>query len=305
MCVSVIISTVRATHLEATLASICRQISQDWEMIVVTQGNSPELKAFVERGHPDSRIRFAHLRDSGLSLARNAGLEAASHPIVLFTDDDCEAQEDWISVVTGCFKAHPDVWLVGGALVAPPRSRWQIAGCPYSAPAEVIYDPAETFANPPVGWDLIGGNFAIRREAYARIGPFDTFLGPGARFPVADDIDFVFRMEHARLRMLCTPRSVVRHTYGTRYGLRSLMKNSVNYARGNGAMAAKLTLMGDPRGAEWLQITRQEARIRQNLLYPHRFPFVARRVRAFEQAYKECFHQFCVNDRGLLQQISG
>ena len=175
MPVSVVIPTVRPTYLEATLASICRQTCVDWEMIVVAQGNDPELKAFVDKGYPDSRVRFVHLQDKGLSLARNAGMEAAAYPLVLFTDDDCEAQEDWISVVTECFETYPEVWLVGGALIAPPKPRWKIASCPQVHPLEVVYDPAETFATPPKGWGWVGGNFAARREVYEKIGPFDTF----------------------------------------------------------------------------------------------------------------------------------
>lgn len=304
MHVSIVIPTVRPTHLDATLASICRQTWREWEMIVVAQGANPELKAFVERGHPDPRVRFLHLQDSGLSLARNAGMEAASYPIVLFTDDDCEAQEDWAEVVAQCFQQYPDVWLVGGALVAPARPRWQIASCPFVLPDEVVYDPAQTFATPPKGWGWVGGNFAVRREAWERVGPFDTFLGPGAHFPVADDVDFGFRLERARMPMLSTNRSIVHHTYGTRYGLRVMLKNSANYARGNGAMAAKLTLMDDPRGAEWLQITRGQAKLKHNLSRLYRLPMTTRRVRAFEQAYNECVTNFCVNDRGLLQKRS-
>ncbi len=305
MPVSVIIPTVRATHLSDTLASICRQTYTDWEMIVVAQGSNPELKAFVDRGHPDTRIRFLHLRESGLSLARNAGMAAAKYPIALFTDDDCEAQEDWISVVLECFETYSDVGLVGGALVAPPRPAWQIGSCPQVLPDEVVYDPAQTFAKPPKGWGWVGGNFALRRETYEQVGPFDTFLGPGAHFPVADDVDFGFRMERAHLRMLSTNRSIVNHTYGTRLGLRNLMKNSTNYARGNGAMAAKLTLLGDPRGAEWRSITLGEGKIQRNLSRPHRYPIAARRVLAFDKAYQECVREFCVDKQGLLQRRSG
>lgn len=301
MSVSVVIPTVRVTHLSATIESICRQTYRDWEMVVVAQGNDPELKAFVDKGYPDSRVRFLHLQERGASLARNAGIKAASHSVILFTDDDCEAQEDWISVVLDCFRAYPDVWLVGGALVAPPRPRWRLTSCPQVLPKEVVYDPAKTFAKPPQGWGWVSGNLAILREAYNQVGPFDTFLGPGARFPVAEDVDFGFRLERAHMQMLSTNRSIVHHTYGMRYGLRNVMRNSVNYARGNAAMAAKLTLWGDPRGAEWLQITLSEAKVQHNLARAYRLPGVVRRVRAFEQAYHECVEKFYVDDQGLLQ----
>lgn len=304
MRVSVVIPTVRPTHLGATLASVCRQTCSDWEMIVVAQGSDPELKAFVDKGYPDARVRFVHLQEKGLSLARNAGIEAATHPLVLFTDDDCEAQEDWISVVTECFETYPDVWLVGGALIAPPHPRWKIASCPEVHPLEVVYNPAETFGKPPERWGWVGGNFAMRREVYRQVGPFDTFLGAGAHFPVAEEVDLGFRLERARLPMLSTNRSIVHHTYGTRYGLRSMVRTSINYARGNGAMAAKLTLMDDPRGEQWLAITQEQSKARHNLQRVYRLPGTWRRVRIFEQAYQECIREFCVNNKGLLQRRS-
>ena len=302
MPISIVIPSVRATHLGATLASICRQTCPDWELIVVAQGDDPELKALREADYPDSRVRFIHLQKRGLSHARNAGIEAATHPLVLFTDDDCEAQEDWVSVTMECFETYPNVWLVGGALVAPPRPRWKIASCPKVLPQEVVYDPATTFGKPPVGWGWVGGNFAIRREVYSRIGPFDTFLGAGAYFPVAEEVDLGFRLERARMPMLSTHRSVVHHTYGTRYGLRSILRTSINYARGNGAMAAKLTLQEDPRGAEWVATTRKLARPWNNLRRAYRLPGTIWRVNVFEQAYRECLREFCVDANGLLQR---
>ena len=124
MQVSVVIPTVRPAHLGDTIASICKQTWSEWELIVVAQGKDPDMRAFVERGHPDPRIRFLHLPQAGLSLARNAGIAAASYPIIAFTDDDCEASENWLEVMTGCFMSHPDVGLVGGAVRCPPAAAW-------------------------------------------------------------------------------------------------------------------------------------------------------------------------------------
>jgi glycosyltransferase involved in cell wall biosynthesis len=305
MQVSVVIPTVRPAHLGDTIASICKQTWREWELIVVAQGNDSEMRAFIDRGHPDPRVRFLHLSKSGLSLARNAGIEAAAHPIILFTDDDCEAREDWVEVVAGCFADNPDVGLVSGAVLAPPLPRLRIANCPCVLPGEVTYYPSrDNHAHPP-NWGWIGANFAVRRDVYARVGPFDTHLGPGARFPVADDVDFGMRLERADIAMLATPRSVIRHTWGTRYGLRSTLKTSASYARGNGALAGKLTLMGDPRGAEWLEITRRSLLTDTiGSFRLHRLPASLRRVRIFQQAYRECIREFCVDDTGLLRPRS-
>ncbi len=302
MSISVIIPTVRPAHLDAAIASICRQQWQEWELIVVAQGDNPKLTAFIERGHDDPRVRFVHLAKGGLSRARNAGIAATRHPLILFTDDDCEAQSDWLNVVAQCFKDHPDVGLVGGALVPPPNVRAGISSCPAIYPSEAIYDPVATPNTPPEGWYWAGGNLALRRSVCERIGSFDVHLGPGAHFPVADDSDYGFRLERAGIKMMSTPRSVIHHTYGVRYGLKATLKSSQSYARGNGAMAGKLTLLGDARGAEWLKQTQRDCTV--GALHPtrlHRMPFSINRLRHFQAAYDECVSRFRVDERGLLQ----
>ncbi len=302
MSISVIIPTVRPAHLDAAIASICRQQWQAWELIVVAQGDNPELGAFIAKGHDDPRVRFVHLAQKGASRARNAGIAASRHPLILFTDDDCEAQSDWLNVVAQCFEDHPDVGLVGGALVPPARARRGITSCPTIDPSEAIYNPVATPHTPPKGWYWASGNLALRRSVCERIGDFDVQLGPGTPFSVAEDSDYGFRLERAGIPMMSTPRSVIHHTYGVRYGLRATLKSSESYARGNGAMAGKLTLLGDLRGAEWLKATRQECTV--GVLHParlHRMPFSLNRLRHFQAAYEECVSRFRVDERGLLQ----
>ena len=39
-----------------------------------------------------------------------------------FTDDDCEADPDWLEVIAGYFEREPDLGLLGGAVIAPPST---------------------------------------------------------------------------------------------------------------------------------------------------------------------------------------
>ena len=174
--------------------------------------------------------------------------------------------------------------------------------CPFVRPPESLYDPAQTPNRPPKGWDWITANVAVRRELAQSMGPFDPYLGTGSHFCAGEDTDWRLRLERARVKMLVTPRSVVTHTYGIRYGMEAVMRMSRAYARGNGAVAGKLTLMGDPRGAQWLRETAQQWWLELlQTLRPHRLPFAINRKRHFQQAYAECITHFCVNEQGLLQ----
>src|SRR5690606_30603557 len=115
-------------------------------------------------------------------------------------------------------------------------------------------------------------------------------------FPAAEDTDFKLRVERRGLTMASTPESVVVHRHGYRYGLKSLLRSARNYAYGNGALAAKLTLQGDPRGEAWLERTRKQCAVTPKR--PHRIPANRLRLRHFEEAYQRCLRDFQIDAAG-------
>ena len=299
--ISVCVPAIRASTLGATVASIRRQTHTAWELIVVGQGEDRTVRQLTtEVARLDPRVRYVHSPLRGLSRARNAGLRAAAGAVVAMTDDDCEAAPDWLAIILACLAEDPAVVLVGGALVAPPGAG-RLARCPSLVPSDAVYDPAATGRRPPPGWDFVGANLAIRRDVARRVGDFDDHLGAGSDFGAAEETDFKLRLEALGLRMRSTPRAVVHHTHGCRRGLRAVLASQRAYARGNGALAAKLTLMGDERGREWLEATRRDAaagwlRSRR----PQRLPVDARRWWHFSSAYRECLRRFTLGEDGRL-----
>lgn len=301
---SICIPTVRPGTLLATVNAIRNQTWQDWELIVVGQGSDPDLPGVAEQiERLDSRIRYIHLDQKGVSLARNAGIRASSGEWIAMTDDDCEPDPDWLATIVEYAQSSQQIHLVGGSLLPPPRPRGKIGVCPGNTPSESIYDPVATPGRAPKGWDWVGGNFAISRELVQRVGLFDECIGAGTAFPAAEDTDFKLRIEAKGMRMATTPRSVVWHTYGYRYGLQAIRRHSRNYARGNGALSAKLTLLGDARGGEWFQQTKHEvfALLRQPTRM-YKFPWAVNRLRHFVSAYNACLRDFQIDpETGLLQ----
>lgn len=279
------------------LTSIQHQTWGDWELIVIGQGSDMAVRDMVEAvASRDERVRYVHVPRPGLSRARNRGIAAAKGEIVAMMDDDCEADAKWLATIAGCFVAEPEVGLIGGALVPPVGAVRRLSSCPALIPAERLYDPVATGRHAPEGWDWIGGNFAVRRSIAERVGRFDEYLGAGTRFPSGEDTDYKLRMEALGIKMRSTPRAVVHHTHGVRYGLRAGLRHSRNYARGNGALAGKLTLMGDPRGREWLTMaTRESSRDWLSIRTAGRMPVSLLRLRHFRQAYDECRRAYRVD----------
>jgi GT2 family glycosyltransferase len=81
---------------------------------------------------------------------------------------------------------------------------------------------------PPMGWDWISCNVAMKREVAEEIGLWDEYLGPGTDFPAADDNDYLLRAEALDIKMATTPEAIVTHTYGYRYN-QQLIKHVRNY----------------------------------------------------------------------------
>ena len=173
----------------------------------------------------------------------NAATKQASGDILAFTDDDCEARPDWLSVVAACFAENPAVGLVAGDVVpAPKSSRFELSTCPAAQTPDYTYVPRDHAAGAPPGWYFIGANMAVRRDVFDLVGGFDPFLGVGTDFPSCEDVDFGLRAEELGVVMRTSPRSVVFHTYGRRSGLRNLLRHHRGYAVGSGALGGKLAL---------------------------------------------------------------
>lgn len=302
---SICLPATRPSTVGYTIRSIQAQTLADWELIIVGQGEDEAVRAAALRAASgDERVRWIHIDGRGASLARNAALRAALGDIIALLDDDCEAAPDWLATIEKCLQAQPDVDVVGGALIAPGKARRGPGNCPAVMPSDVVYDPIRDGRVAPAGWDWVSSNVALRHRAIERIGLFDESLGPATRFPSCEDTDLKLRLERAGIRMRTTPHARVVHTFGWRYGWRAVLRHQKNYARGNGAMAAKLSLMGDLRGMEWWHAMRDDCigrwwRRRQLI----QLPAGIRRWYHFSRAYRDCLTNFRVDELGLLRAI--
>ena len=90
MKVSVILPAYNAEGtLEAPLESLRAQTHTEWEAIIVDDGSSDGTLALAESyAARDPRVRVIHQQNAGVSVARNAGIAAASCDWLLFLDAD-------------------------------------------------------------------------------------------------------------------------------------------------------------------------------------------------------------------------
>jgi GT2 family glycosyltransferase len=244
-------------------------------------------------------MRYVHVSNPGLSRARNAGLSAAHGDYIVMIDDDCEAAPDLLEVLRDAFHAHPKVDLIGGAMLAPPKPAGRGFGrCPNWNPVEFVYSDANR-GSAPDDAGVVGGNFAMRRAVRKSVGLFDEAFGIGGPFPASEDSDYFLRVLAHGGMVLCTPRAVVHHTDGWRFGYRTVLRHQRNRGIGNGALAAKRAMTGDDRGRH--ELNEMMARF-QSALLRLRKPAGIWYMPNFLLGYRRCTSQYMVDSDGLLQR---
>ena len=83
-------------YLKKCLNSILAQTLQDWECILIDDGSTDTSgKICDEYAEKDSRFQVIHQKNSGVSVARNKGLDIAKGDWIGFVDSD-----DWIEPET-------------------------------------------------------------------------------------------------------------------------------------------------------------------------------------------------------------
>jgi glucosyl-dolichyl phosphate glucuronosyltransferase len=158
-------------------------------MIVVDNGSTDDsaevASSFVDR----LPIRVVHEAEPGLSRARNAAVRAARGEYVVWTDDDCVVDGQWLTAYVDAFDRWPSAAVFGGPIVpqfegSPPEWLTRIAAVVGTAYA------ARDLGNEPTALDVrenrvpFGANYAVR-AIEQRENTYDNRLGRGADLPIA------------------------------------------------------------------------------------------------------------------------
>lgn len=216
---SLIIATYnRAEQLMVTLESVATQQypTARWECIVVDNNSKDDTRERVEAfavAHPDLQLRYVFESNQGLSYARNRGIEEAKGEIIAFVDDDERIVEEFVSAYVELFASHRDAMSAGGKIVAEyptGRPRWMSKYT--EQPIANPMDFGQSIQPFPKGRIPGGGNMAMRRSVFDKIGLFDTSLGrTGKQLIGGEENDLFERIEAAGMVCYYVPRAVMYH----------------------------------------------------------------------------------------------
>jgi glycosyltransferase involved in cell wall biosynthesis len=150
-----------ADHVRAALTSIFAQEHRPDEVVVV-DGASTDRTLDIVGEFAD--VQVVHQTGEGLADARNLGVAATDGDLVAFLDADDRWTRDKTAKQASWLDTHPEVGLVAGMMVRV---------------------GADSEATPVPG--MTPGAILIRRDALARVGPFDT------RHRIGCDTDWLMR----------------------------------------------------------------------------------------------------------------
>jgi glycosyltransferase involved in cell wall biosynthesis len=247
--ISVIVCTVDRGHrLDAcfdALAESAAISSTPLELIVVDNGSVDDTRRVVARWSQASKLPTCYVVEQkrGLSRARNAGIAAARHPILAFTDDDCLVAPSWVSAIGTEFRdLRLDV--LGGRVTLHDPSDRPVAIRPSESPATI--DDLNG-----INEYLVGCNMAMRRSVFTTLGGFDERLGAGSDARSAEDTDLLYRCVRRGMSVRFSPEMHVRHAHGRRSDA-DIASLGSGYIRGRGAFYVKHAVRGDLRAIKHL-----------------------------------------------------
>ncbi len=219
--VSVIICSYNgASTAQTCLASMEKLRYSDFEVIFIDDGSTDNTQEIVAKF---PWVRNIKQKNMGLSYARNVGMNAATGEVIVYTDSDCEADEDWLyylalSLVRSGHKG------MGGPNLIPDEGSW-VADCVGLSPG----GPTHVMINDREAEHVPGCNMAFYTWAAKEVGGFD----PQYR-AAGDDVDFIWRLQSNGHSIGFSPAALVWHYR------RNTVKAYLKQQRGYGTAEALL-----------------------------------------------------------------
>lgn len=186
----------------------------------------------------------------GKSHALNSAMPRVHSELVAFVDDDHRVDPGYLEAVCRAAESHPEAALFCGRIL-PDWDGSEPAWVHDSGPYRIYPLPVPRFDQGDVSRELTpdqavpgGGNLFLRTPWLARVGPFDTAMGPtGHDLGGSEDLDWVLRALRLGARLRYVPEAVQHHYVDTsRLTLRYMMKKA--YKRTASTVGIELVARG-------------------------------------------------------------
>lgn len=192
MRISVAICTLdRALSLRRTLGSLAECVpprGEKWEVVVVDNGSTDGTSSVLEEFATSLPIRRIFEGTRGLSIARNAAVNAVRGEYLLWTDDDCVLDRNWLVAYASAIARWPNAAIFGGPIVVrfegnPPVWLTRISSRIGAAYAAHDLGPEPVALSVEANRLPFGANYVVRTKEQRRV-LYDARLGRGTALPM-------------------------------------------------------------------------------------------------------------------------
>jgi GT2 family glycosyltransferase/peptidoglycan/xylan/chitin deacetylase (PgdA/CDA1 family) len=208
---SIVIPTYQRRDIVVRMVvALDRQLMRGFEVVVVVDGSTDGTTAALRDLTVTFPLTVIEQRNQGRAAACNAGARAADGEVLLFLDDDMEAdprllaehessREQGADVVFGHLALHRD---------SPPNlmsdgiERWA------RSRLARLTEPRAKFAMD----DYLTGQMSVPREVFHAVGGFDVTLTRDGLFG-GEDLDFGYRLARAGHGIVFNPEAITYQLY--------------------------------------------------------------------------------------------
>lgn len=167
--------------LEETIASVLAQTFEDFEYILVNDGD-PKVSRGIESRFGDARLRVIDVAPSTVAAKRALGLTLAKGKYVAMIDADDVCEPERLRVQVEFLEKHDDHVLVGSAVTFIDECSRVLGSRRYPE------DDADIRRTLPLFNCIAQPSVMARRSALLEVGGYST------RFPLVEDYDLWLRL---------------------------------------------------------------------------------------------------------------
>jgi glycosyltransferase involved in cell wall biosynthesis len=118
----VVVTKDRPENLRTLLRSLVGQSLDPDEVLIVDNNSRKSYQSVFEEFRNLLPLKTFVETTPGISAARNRGIQESSGDIILFTDDDCEADKSWVENMVKPFYQNPYIGAVGGEIFSAEKN---------------------------------------------------------------------------------------------------------------------------------------------------------------------------------------
>ena len=189
------------------LASLPTEVP--FEVIVVDDGGRVDLSLLVERYQSRLQLILLSCVHGGPAQARNVGAHRASGSYLIFLDDDCRPEPEWLERWRLAHERNPGA-VIGGRTVNTLRAN------PYASASQLLIDYLYEYygTSGSSGRFFTSNNFGAPRRPFFQVGGFDT----GFRCAAGEDREFCQRWSSSGWPLIYDPSIIVGHAHSLNLG---------------------------------------------------------------------------------------